>query len=283
VRERALSAHPLCGHRKMFVMLHAYIDDSGTHEGSYACVVAGYFGGVNRWKEFERRWKRVLDQYNVGEFHAHDFWRRAPNGHGVGEYRGWSKQRLDEFLNCLVCVIEGTAVYPFAFGVLRSVWQSLSLRERKILSGGVPPNLSNAPSKPIFFPFQVSITRVTNYCRPGIRIHFFFDDDKQTRAWATSCYDQIRNLSIVEAPHFAIRMGDLTFADSRLALPLQAADLLAYEANRYCKSAGGDPTFPASSIYRRALKRIRSKEDFWLFDHVRLQNMIKRWFDEEKV
>ncbi len=246
VREAAYFFHPLSlrERRKVMVVLHAYMDDSGSHKDSHACVVAGYLGGVNRWKEFERRWRQVLDKYGVSEFHARVFWRRTPEGEGVEEYKGWNRQRLEEFLGHLLSVIENTAIYPFASGILRSEWSRLTLREQ---------------------------------CNPGLVMHLFFDDNKQTNAWATICYTRLKALAITEGAADAARKLDgLTFSDSRVALPLQAADLLAWEAYQHCKAAKGDPRFPIGRTYRRALKRIRSKEDFWLFDRPRLEEMIPR-------
>jgi len=252
------------------------MDDSGSHRGSHSCAIGGYFGGVNRWREFERRWKRVLDRYGIEEFHARVFWRRTPTGEGVEEYRGWSKERLEKFIDSLLTAIEETAIYPFTSGVLSSEWDQLTVRERKILCGGIPPNLEQASANPIFLPFQYVIARLLVHCKPGIAVHLFFDDNKQTNAWAKICHSRLKAILAEEVAAIAHKLDGLTFDDSRRALPLQAADLLVYEANRYCKNAKGDPTFPVRPIYRRALKRIKSRDDFWLFDLPRLREIVPR-------
>src|SRR5882724_2648979 len=120
ISQRAASAHPLNDPewRKVFLMLQAYMDDSGSHSDSRVCVVGGYFGGVNRWREFERRWNPILERYGIREFHAKEFWRRTPQGTGTGEYKDWGGAKLDEFLNVLLNVIQMTQIYPFAVGVL---------------------------------------------------------------------------------------------------------------------------------------------------------------------
>src|SRR5438093_10066850 len=52
-------------------------------------------------------------------------------------------------------------------------------------------------------------------------------------AWATICYGELKHSMSNEDHAGARSLGDLTFADSKCALPLQAADLLAYEAYKY--------------------------------------------------
>ena len=76
IQRRALLSHPLSQRKKLFVMMQAYMDDSGTHANSHNCVIGGYFGGVNEWRRFERQWKPILDEYNISEFHGRRFWAR---------------------------------------------------------------------------------------------------------------------------------------------------------------------------------------------------------------
>lgn len=283
--ERARGSHPLNDAfvQKVFVMLQVYVDDSGTHDDSYACVVAGYFGGVNRWKEFERRWKEVLEKSKIHEFHAREFWKRdSINGGGVGKYRHLDRDSLDQIKNDLLTVIEKTEIYPFAHGVVRSVWDRLTDREKKFLSGGDSTNIARASANPMYFIFQTAVSRAVDHCKPGITAHFVVDQNQLTETWTALCHRQIRGLAERESK-IANRIGELTFADSRIATPLQAADLLAYEAHRYCRLSKGDSKHPASDVYRRATRRMKSKDDFWLFDYDRLQQIIPRRLDEQQI
>jgi hypothetical protein len=95
--------------------------------------------------------------------------------------------------------------------------------------------------------------------------------------WAGICYSELKNRLVED--DLASHLGDFTLADSKEALPLQAADLIAYEARRYAIEADGDDKAPVNTTYRRALRNIRSAEDFWLFDERRfthLHRFIKR-------
>jgi len=69
-------------------------------------------------------------------------------------------------------------------------------------------------------------------------------------------------------------MGNLAFAESHEAAPLQAADLLAYELHRYHKkwrSGAGDSNMRMEGY--RAMARMKTIQDFWLFDKTRMTNL----------
>src|SRR6266849_2748605 len=70
-------------------------------------------------------------------------------------------------------------------------------------------------------------------------------------------------------------LGEFTVADSKKALPLQAADLLAYEAFKYVQFAKGDKNVEVRPQYALALKNFRSIEDFRLFDEERMNGLMK--------
>jgi hypothetical protein len=72
IDELALIVHPRNPHRKIFVMLEAYLDESGIHDGAKVCMVAGYFGGRSQLRKLERKWKSVLEDFAfpMKDFHA---------------------------------------------------------------------------------------------------------------------------------------------------------------------------------------------------------------------
>ena len=253
-------------------MLQAYMDDSGSHQSSPVCVVAGYFGSIARWREFERRWNAVLKPEGIIEFHAKRFWARDESGNRVSEYKNWDDARATRFLNGLLSAIERTDIYPFACGVLGGEWGKQTLDNRRYLTGATPNYPTGAPSRAIFLPFQVCVFRVTSYCKPGLKVHFVFDHQRETIGWASICYAELRRKWGASRDSLSERMGELTFADSEEATPLQAADLLAYEARYYAQKADGDKNAPMSRCYKRALRNLRSKHDFWLFDEARFDS-----------
>jgi hypothetical protein len=269
-----LASHPLGDQKKVFAMMQAYMDDSGSHSTSHNCVVGGYFGGVNEWRKFERQWKPILDEYRISEFHARRFYARNSKKEFVGEYKGWPNRRRLEFLDKLLKVIESRKIYPFASGVIGEEWVKENVEHRRLFTGATKKFPSGAPSKPLFVGFMTCVVRVASHCHPGVKVNFVFDDNPQTVGWASICYSGMKAL-VTKDRSLTASMGDLSFASSKTALPLQAADLIAYEAHNWAKESSGNENHLTRPVYRRALRNFKTKEDFWLYDAQRLTTLRK--------
>ena len=275
VQQQRLLCHPMRDRGdRIFAMLTAYMDDSGSHDNAPVCVLAGYFGGWRRWLEFEESWIAVLKKYCVKEFHAKRFWAKDPSGQRVDEYRDWTDDKASAFLNELLAIIEGSArIYPFASGVVATEWRKQTIDERRRLTGGSEMHPTGKPSKSVFLALQRCVVRVASYCKPGIKANYFIDSNKQLDAWATICFYGLKENYRKDGGDIYLSMGTLTPDDSRIAVPLQAADLLAYEAREFSEKvleSGKAEIDMMSETYKRALVNMRSMDDFWLFDKPRL-------------
>ena len=244
-------------------MLRAYMDDSGSHYTSHNCVVGGYWGGVNHWRKFERAWNRIVVSEGIREFKARTFWRRS-RGKRVPPYAGWSDERANHFLDQLLGVIEETKVFPFAAGVLGGDWTALAPYKTQVMTANEMPRLQ----KSLFLPFQRSILRALGYCYRGVPMNFVFDENSDIllKQAMHSCFDRLKKQLKEEKDPLYESMGDLTFDGSEKAAPLQAADLIAYQAHQYAREANGNENHPIQAPYRRAISRFRTKDDFWLYD-----------------
>jgi hypothetical protein len=265
---------------RSFAMIVAYA-------GSHNSVIAGYWGSKNQWRRFERKWGKVLYKYKIEEFHAREFWKRNPKGEGVGDYRGWSREKLSDFIESLLKVLREVEVFPFASGVLSEEWVKRNHIDRRVFSGGHGKHMSGCPSRSQFLGFQISVFRVAQYCKPGVVAHFVMDKDPSTVGWTGLCYANLRHIAEQDNDPIANALGPITFDDSKKCLPLQAADLLGYEAHQWAKAAyqSNDMHHKMRRTYVLALARFIDKHDFILFDAPRFANLtraIKERADAQK-
>jgi hypothetical protein len=222
--ELAALVHPRDGHRKVFAMIDAYLDESGIHDGAKVCVIAGYFGGPGQMKRFEKAWKETLAQYSfpMKDFHAKDVLkipRHAPMLKSLARLAG-----------------EQPKIYPVAFGIVVDDFYSLSLAERKFLTGATVSNktgkllTSGCPNKPYFCPFQSILKIVTGYAPIGGRARFSFGLGRPFAEYALHLFKQIHAETEIVKPFNTWksrdRLGEPFFPLAEDTAPLQAADLL---------------------------------------------------------
>jgi hypothetical protein len=257
-------------------MLTAYMDDSGSHDGAHHCLVAGYWGGQNEWRRFERAWTEVLQKAGIEDFHAKEFWPRL-EGQRLGRYAGWPDSKHRDFIDRLLRVIHGHKIYPFACGVRIADWNQLSELYRKVFCGKYLSLQANPNThRPIYLPLQRCILRAASYCRDGLNMNFVLDSNQTISANALACFSDLKASLLKDREPIAEKLGSLHFSDRRRATPLQAADLLAYELYRYGKKMlegkGRKEKMRPEAV--RALLRFKGYEDFWLFDEERMNNGI---------
>jgi hypothetical protein len=221
IDELALLVHPRDGHRKVFAMIQAYVDESGIHGDAPVCVVAGYFGRRNHWNHFESAWRKELHRFDfpLAEFHAKD--QIKTNKH---------RPMLIE----LAKTIGKFQIYPVSMSLVVDDFRLFSHERKRWLTGASFHQgklvTSGAPSKPYFVPFQLLVQRVTDYAKPGSKAHFFCGLDTQFSEYARALFAKIK--TDPPRPHSEwtskSRVGDIAFPMASETPELQAADLLAH-------------------------------------------------------
>ncbi len=285
--------HPKDGHQKVFCVLHAYLDESGTHDSSPLCVIAGYFGSERHWNKFDLKWRKVLDSEGIEEFHANRFWSFV-GGANISEYRGWDKGRCNAFLRALLNVIwESHRIFPVCCTVVMADWHALSKDERAYLTGASFDSTGEllkpgAPNKPYFLPFLTVISIVMGYCNPGHRTHFSFDQSKSFSGYALQYFREIkgwgadRGNELLE--HYG-RIGEIFFPDSKDATPIQAADLLAFETYQYGieRLRAGNLVIDPRPALHTAISNMRNlSNDSKMFDPTGFQLMLATYRTYQK-
>ena len=286
IDELASLVHPRDGHwRNRFVMVEAYFDESGIHDGASVCVVGGFYGMQMPWRKFERQWNKIIADYpelkGIG-FHARRFFARTPHGERVSPYKDWSDEKADKFLERLVQAIMRNSIYPIGYGVIVADFMGLSLNERKWLTGakftiGGKCLSSGNPKKPYYIPFQFCVLDSSRMSKanPADKIHFFVGLDRTFHEYASGLYKYIISDQVRLPEKLRNLLGQISYPMAKDTAGLQAADLLAYQLYQYAlkANAAGKNIEPTLLLKQLLYKRL-PKQRFDLFDAKRFAGLI---------
>jgi uncharacterized protein DUF3800 len=201
--------------------LTAYFDESGHADDPNLNFVgmAGFVAPLASWINFEDEWRNVLDIAGLKEpFHMKDF------AHSEGQFKSWKKreEKRQPFLRRLMEIISATGATP--------IGSAVSLRDFFSLT----PDQQSQFRDPYYVCFQT--------CTRGAAIKAVFEDAAEKlsmvyafqKEYGTDRDGRAQQLweSMKQYVTFAgisERMGSYASGSPSEMLPLQAADLFAYE------------------------------------------------------
>ncbi len=201
-------------------MLKAYMDESGTHAGSPAVTVGLYVGKPRGWQAWTKDWNAHKKPIRV--YHAVDAHNRT------GEFEGWERPARNEFVGNLLPVMARHPIMGVAVGIHLGAFDAAMKAH---------PELRDMFGTPYAACFQWAVqTLLTMMDEHGDtqRVAFFHEcNDDQKDAEAAFAYIKAQKL-------LNDRVVSLTFGGKEDYVPLQAADVLAYESNHLLR----DPKKP---------------------------------------
>jgi Protein of unknown function (DUF3800) len=228
------------------------MDESGTHAGSPIVTVAAYIARPRTWEAFTRRWNARKKPVKI--YHAVDC------ANSRGEFKGWIPAQRNAFCARLLPTIAEFELRGIAVGIdIRAYDKALTAY----------PDIKKLMGNPYTSCFQWALQEVVNNMQEHAnseRIEVIHEQNsfRGEVEHAFKFVDQSRKN----------RRGAMTlsFGTKEQHVPLQTADVLAYEANKRLR----DLTAPE----RRALTalgpfsaRIQyfNKENMpWMIDRLRL-------------
>lgn len=198
-------------------VMEAYFDESGIHDGSLVCVVAGVIADALVWKEFTADWQRLLEGAQIRAFHATDC------ANGAGEFKSWDPARRTSFYNDAVQLILVRRIRGFA--VL-------------VPTEGYTKAFSGSPGKSVFpQPYLIGFRQVIDKACELTESEGQDSIVSLTFELATRQQGRARELAdflmtyATSWEHFD-RASKIAWATKSIA-PLQVADVFAYEVYRY--------------------------------------------------
>jgi hypothetical protein len=237
-------------------VLTAAFDESGSHQDARFVSIAGYVADVTRWELFVRRWVPALRKHGVprwpppkpGESSADPFFHMTDFENRKKQFTGWTIPRRIRLFRRLADLIDQFTLFGFAVSVDRAAYA-------KVIAPRMPENTGYRD--PYMWCMQACMEalyhgkRGTRGIGFGVSIH-----DPAPIACVFEGGHVIQGKVLEYYQHFRDRWGarDVFGAfgfDTKLNfVPLQAADILAYEARKSIMNRGVRPV-------RKSLARLR--------------------------
>lgn len=248
-------------------MVTSYCDDSGRSHTDRVAVVAGYIATVHSWeKKFAPAWRRALDKEGVEVMH------RADLESFYGEFKeskGWNPTRRTAFVQKLQGIIKRHTYSGIGSAVVKADFEEVMPAWVKDLWGGPWGWCAHA---------CVVLGRIwceqTNHDEP---IRWVFEI-------GTCGAREIGNMfnAVHTDPRYRLEREGYSFETKRV-LPLQAADLVAYEMFKETENGvlDGHLIRPLRASAKALFRRPES-ELFQYWDKERLQDWLRghRAFEE---
>jgi len=200
-----------CRSREVLV-LKAFFDDSGTHDNSDVIVMGGLIAPEEAWANLEPKWQAGLDHFGIRKMHMSHCER------GWGEFEGWSQYCKDQAISLFSDLVCETGGRLLASAVSRKVWETVT---------GEVPDLKIVFQQPIDFLFNTCMRRALESRRATStepeEVAVTFDTREQNlHFW--------EDLASNYEKKWPQRMVGYSFGSMERVLPLQAADMVAYES-----------------------------------------------------
>ena len=193
-------------------VLHGYFDESGTHADSDSIVLAGFLSTAHQWERFETDWNKALTEYELPFFHMTDFAVKA------GVYADWTEHVRRARLAHLMRIIDNSTI--------RSYGVSLS---KKIFEGAFSTSAQRFIDSPYSFASKCCFLLVASDLREmgsEVWATHVLEDGARGKGEVLAAYEALTEIPDGKA---STRILSLRFEDKRNFVPLQAADILAYE------------------------------------------------------
>ncbi|MGH6925499.1 MAG: DUF3800 domain-containing protein [Propylenella sp.] len=199
-------------------MLQAYMDESGIHNDSPVVTVGAYVGVPRVWRDWTKAWNKRKHPIKV--FHANDcanLW---------GEFEGWDKKHRDSFVAKLLPTIADHQIAAFVSGIRMNDFREVC---------AVYPHVARIIKTPYTACFQWVVQDILMYLNAynDTQKVAIFHEVNEFRSEALECFDFVRKLDGYR------RIMSISFGSKQSYTPLQAADILAYEANKRFRNPKG--------------------------------------------
>lgn len=228
-------------------LLTAYFDESGTHSGSRITAIGGLLGTKEMWLSVEDQWAVALDDYSefgLTWFHSTDC------DSGNGEFERVPVELRYALANRLARILADQNLLPVWSSVVTEDWDNVV---------NDPTFLKVYPA-PLYLCFAYCAQKLAEgsiQLADGTSVAVVYSEQPEFEDRISEIWNAYRRNKR------ASKLSSFSTASPKDVVPLQAADLVAYEMNHdWQERMYGDPPPPLTYNVRWPLK--------YLQDHLRL-------------
>lgn len=229
--ELARGLHASSSLYKAIAVLHARLDEGGTHAQSPIVTIGGLVARADLWAALEPEWQEKLDNLHVPYFHA------SPCDAGEKPYQHLSRPLRESLFAGLATVIAKHKPIVICVAVKRAEWDAAKARGET--------------------PFDDPYHQVFEFAMQQLARWSMVEMDREPIALMFAKHPQYqqqgqRIFELYSRSSWGDVFASLSFSNPEKFIPLQAADLVLYEKTRREIAKQTDPEIPM----RPALKII---------------------------
>lgn len=204
-------------------MLWGFMDETGhsRDERQRFNGMAGLVAPLEHWAEFERKWKKTLKEFKIPHFHMKDFESSALTEFSrtsKNPFKGWSQIKKAKLFQKLLKHMETAYVYPLGSSLAMEDFRRLTPEQRALFDD------------PYYMGFVSVLAFVGGFldkagAASSVRAAIVFSDQVEFKNRALEFFER----AISDEEFIKRRIDPPSFRDMRDLVPLQAADIVAYE------------------------------------------------------
>ena len=253
----------LSSHYRHIAVFEAYFDESGDPADKKLDVftLAWLVAPANKWKKFTIAWNRILRRYKIDVMHMKEY------EHLIKQFAGWDLPKKESFAAQLAGVLKPKFELAQGHSMSTEIWDQK-----------VAPEMGSHFRKtrgPYVFLLQSCLESLVEYGETslpkGERIACIFDENRLVAGKKPECLGAAveHYTALKKARGWDHVLAGITFENKRDFVPLQAADMLAYEAYKDMVNRLDGSTRPRRKLLSNLMQSNRidlafiDTEGFW--------------------
>lgn len=229
--------------KRVFVLITAYLDESGTH-GAQLMTVAGFAAKAGQWVDFEKKWRRLLKRNELTHCHARMLYQTK------GQFKGWPFSRRASFVQEIAKIADRHTLFGF----------TVMLRKDEFEQYYRCNNTNSKAKLDSMYGLCVrgAISFIANSAaglvgRDDLEISFVLEEGHRNAGGAVEVFNQIKQ----HGPPDLVRCLRTISFGSKAEFPgLQAADINAYRSFQDEQKEPKLIEFPKGGTLKDARERI---------------------------